>query len=73
MQAAAHAKVNEWHRLYNELGAAQQRLAVADRHAACDERARAKLQSQVTRLQRESESALQALRAAVQISEKRPR
>jgi hypothetical protein len=70
---AAHTKHDEWHRLYHELGAAQQRLAIADRHAACDERARAKLLSQVSRLQRESESALQALRAAVKASEVRPR
>ena len=69
----AHTKLNEWHRLYNELGAAQQRLAIADRHAACDERARAKLQSQVTRLERESESALQALRAAVKLREQQHR
>ena len=69
----AHIKLDEWHRLYNELGAAQQRLAIADRHAACDERARAKLQSQVTRLERESESALQALRAAVKLREQQRR
>jgi len=66
-------KLNEWHRLHNELGAAQQRLAVAGRHGAADERARARLESQVSRLQRESESALQALRAAVQAHEQRSR
>jgi hypothetical protein len=64
---------SDWHRLYNELGAAQQRLAVAGRNGCCDARARAKLQSQVNRLQRESESALQALREAVNTSAKRSR
>lgn len=63
--------LDDWHRLYNELGAAQQRLAVAGRNGCSDVRARAKLQSQVNRLQRESDSALQALRAAVHSSGKR--
>ena len=67
----ADTKLNEWHRLCNELGAAQQRLAVAGRHGAADERARARLESQVSRLQRESDSALQALRAAVRIHDRR--
>ena len=62
--------LTDWHRLYNELGAAQQRLAVAGRNGCCDVRARAKLQSQVNRLQRESDSALQALRAAVSSGKK---
>jgi hypothetical protein len=68
----AETKLNEWHRLYNELGAARQRLAVAGRHGAADQRARARLESQVSKLQRESDSALQALRAAVQAPDRRP-
>jgi hypothetical protein len=61
----AHARMNEWHRLYGELGAAQQRLSIAGRCGASDENARAMLQLQVTRLQRQSEAALRALQAAV--------
>jgi hypothetical protein len=65
-------KLNEWHRLYNELGAARQRLAVAGRLGAADQRAHAKLESQVSKLQRESDTALQALRAAVKAHDRRP-
>jgi hypothetical protein len=60
----AHGKTNEWHRLYGELGAAQQRLAIAGRCGAADEKTRALLQLQVTRLQKQSDAALRALRAA---------
>jgi len=63
MQVVQHGKMDEWHRLYSELGAAQQRLAIAGGCGACDEKARALLQSQVNRLQRQSEAALRALRA----------
>jgi len=60
----ARAKMSEWNRLYSQLGAARQRLAVAGRCGAADEEVRAALQSQVTRLQRQSDAALRALRAA---------
>lgn len=60
----AHGKTTEWHRLYGELGAAQQRLAIAGRCGASDEKTRALLQLQVTRLQKQSDAALRALRAA---------
>ena len=60
----AQGKTTEWHRLYGELGAAQQRLAIAGRCGGCDEKTRALLQLQVTRLQKQSEAALRVLRAA---------
>lgn len=65
----ARGKMNEWNRVYSQLGAAQQRLAIAGRCGASDEKARAALQSQVTRLQRQSELALRALHAAVAASQ----
>lgn len=64
----ARGKMSEWNRIYSQLGAAQQRLAIAGRCGACDEKARAALQSQVTKLQRQSEVALRALHAAVAAS-----
>ena len=59
-----HGKTNEFHRLYGELGAAQQRLAIAGRCGCSDEKTRALLQLQVSRLQKQSDAALRALRAA---------
>ncbi|HWI81405.1 hypothetical protein [Ramlibacter sp.] len=64
----AERKMNEWHRLNNALGAAQQQLAIAGRCGVADERIRTRLQSQVARIQRESDAALRALRAAVEAS-----
>ena len=61
----SHGKMDEWHRLYSELGAAQQRLAIAGRCGPSDEKTRVLLQAQVNRLQRQSDAALRALRAAV--------
>lgn len=69
----APGKMTEWNRIYSQLGAAQQRLAIAGRCGASDKKARAALQSQVTKLQRESEQALRALRAAVAASQQRAR
>jgi len=65
--------MTEWNRLYSQLGAAQQRLAIAGRCGASDEKARAILQSQVTKLQRQSEQALRALHAAVAASQQQAR
>lgn len=69
----ARGKMNEWHRIHSQLGAARQRLAIAGRCGAADEQARAALQSQVNKLQRQSEAALQALHAAVAASQQRLR
>jgi hypothetical protein len=60
----AHSKTTEYHRLYGELSAAQQRLSIAGRCGASDEKVRASLQVQVSRLQRQSDDAMRALRAA---------
>lgn len=67
----ARGKMTEWNRIYSQLGAAQQRLSIAGRCGASDEKARAALQSQVTKLQHRSEAALRALHAAVAASQKR--
>jgi hypothetical protein len=64
----AHSKSSEYHRLYGELCAAQQRLSIAGRCGASDEKVRATLQLQVSRLQRQSEAAMRALQAAVATS-----
>lgn len=69
----ARGKMTEWSRIYSQLGAAQQRLAIAGRCGASDEKVRAVLQSQVTRLQRQSEQALRALHAAVAASQQQAR
>lgn len=69
----ARGKMTEWSRIYSQLGAAQQRLAIAGRCGASDEKARAVLESQVTKLQRQSEQALRALHAAVAASQQQPR
>lgn len=67
----ARGKMTEWNRICSQLGAAQQRLAVAGRCGASDVKARAALQSQVTKLQHQSEIALRALHAAVAASQHR--
>lgn len=66
----AHGKMDEWQRLYSELGAARQRLAVAGRCGGCDEKTRLRLQAKVNRLQRESDAALRALHEAVALNGK---
>lgn len=69
----AHGKMTEWNRIHSQLGAAQQRLSIAGRCGASDEKVRAALQTQVTRLQRQSELAMRALHAAVAASQQRTR